>query len=141
MGARRISSPVISLSGEVAISSRPLRIAATTPSRSCSGDRKLKRIAGGSAGSADLTWIEPGLSERRTLTFMVMPGRLEMRTLLADPLVKERRDRDRGIRRLEPGPRAEIHADRHRRQGEEALAPQRLLERLASAAASRAHCR
>ena len=42
-----ISSPVISFSGEVAISSRPLRIAASRPTRSCSVERKLKRIAGG----------------------------------------------------------------------------------------------
>ncbi len=43
------------------------------PARSCSVDRKLKRIAGGSPGSADLIWTEPVLSERSTLTFMVMP--------------------------------------------------------------------
>ncbi len=42
-------------------------------------ERKLKRMAGGSAGSADLTWTEPVLSERSTLTFMVMPRRLAMR--------------------------------------------------------------
>ena len=49
-----ISSPVTSFSGEVAISSRPLRMAASTPVRSCSVDRKLNRIAGGSAGSDGL---------------------------------------------------------------------------------------
>ena len=64
-------------------------------------DRKLKRIAGGSAGSADLMWIEPVLSERSTFTFMVMPALARDAPLAADHLVEEGRDRDRGVRRLE----------------------------------------
>src|SRR5262249_384763 len=50
--------------------------------------------------------------------------------LVADPLVEERQDRNGGIGRLESGPGAEVHADRHRGCGEEALAPQRILQRL-----------
>jgi hypothetical protein len=74
-----ISCPVISFKGEVAINSRPLRIAANNPSRSCCADRKLKRIAGASAGSADFIWIDPVLSDRSTLMFMVMPRRFAIR--------------------------------------------------------------
>ena len=47
--------------------------------RSSSDDRKLNRIAGGSAGSADLIWMLPRLSERNTLTFIVTPRSREIR--------------------------------------------------------------
>ncbi len=58
------------------ISCRALRIAASVPVRSVSADRKLKRIAGGALGSADLTWMLPVLSERSTWTLSMIPRSL-----------------------------------------------------------------
>ena len=49
---------------------------------------------------------------------------------MTDAFVEEGSDRDRGVRCFEARPRPEIHADRHRRRGQEALAPQRVLDRL-----------
>jgi len=40
--------------GDAAISSRPLRMACKMPVRSIPAEKKLDRIAGGSAGPADL---------------------------------------------------------------------------------------
>jgi len=73
-----ISSPVTSLSGDVAISSRPCG----SP-RQCGavvlGGEEVEADRRRLAGSADLMWMEPVLSERSTLAFMVMPCRLATR--------------------------------------------------------------
>ena len=51
--------------------------------------------------------------------------------LVAHHLVEEGRDRDRRIGRLQSHPGAEVHADRHGGRGQESLAEQRILDRLA----------
>ena len=65
------------------------------------------------------------------LTFMVMPDAWRA-ALAPDHLVQERQDRDRRVRRLQPGAGAEIHADRRRRsRPRKPSREQRVVQRLA----------